>query len=367
MSSGDINQDRILSNTTLGVADLKNRGPLDFEIKNEILDSYWKHGFYILENVIDPVEIRDLREEFADLLQRTPSGSKSFVDAKNRRVKFDEIERQLFRFVKPLSDPYGGTAATGGRYQVKLSEPCPPVDAPTEVLLQIGGILQFLDSCLRIYGHPNLLALAAAINGEDFTPFNEVIWLKQPRLGAAVSWHQDGTTHWSSPTLDQGTHGFNFMLNLYKTSPENALWVVPGTHKQGKVNIRDLASNGNSEFLDGAVPLLCNPGDVAIVNRQIVHGSLPNQSDIPRYTFVFGFHRRSSLEGVQGWGKEPYTAEFIDNSSQIIPLAIAARSVKNLNERSFQYQPFTDKQPLDWNETNREKILHHYHKRMLGI
>ena len=351
--------------------ELSNRGPLEISsnggIDERILEAYWEQGFYVLENVIDTQEIEELREEFEKLLERAPSSSTSTTDKNARVLAFDDVERKLFHFVKPLSDPYGGTQATNSRYQVKISEPPIPADAPDEVLLQIGGILQFLDPCLRIYGHPDLLRLAEAVNGADFTPFNEVIWLKQPKFGAAVAWHQDGTTHWESPELDEGTHGFNFMLNLFETSAENSLWVLPKTHRFGKANIKELVANSSSEYLDGAVPLLCRPGDVAIVNRQIVHGSFPNQSDQPRYTFVFGFHRRASVEGVQGWAREPYTDDYLRTSSRIIPLAVAARQVHYPEEDPYQHQLFTDAHPIEWDELHRLEILKHYHKRAIGI
>ena len=351
--------------------ELPNRGPLeissDGDISEDILEAYWEHGFYVLEDVIKTEEIGDLREEFEKLLERAPSSSSSTTDNNARVLEFDDVERKLFHFVKPLSDPYGGTQATNSRYQVKITEPPMPADAPDEVLLQIGGILQFLDPCLRIYGHPGLLRLAEAINGADFTPFTEVIWLKQPKFGAAVAWHQDGTTHWENPALDEGTHGFNFMLNMYETTAENSLWVVPGAHKWGKVDIKELVRNSSSEYLDGALPLLCRPGDVAIVNRQIVHGSFPNQSNQPRYTFVFGFHRRSSVAGIQGWAREPYSEDYLRTSSRIIPLAVAARHKRYPEEDSYEHQLFADADAIEWNGLHRSEILKHYHKRMIGI
>lgn len=351
--------------------ELPNRGPLeissDGDISEDILEAYWEHGFYVLEDVIKTNEIGDLREEFEKLLERAPSSSTSTTDNNARVLAFDDVERKLFHFVKPLSDPYGGTQATNSRYQVKISEPPIPADAPDEVLLQIGGILQFLDPCLRIYGHPGLLRLAEAVNGADFTPFTEVIWLKQPKFGAAVAWHQDGTTHWENPALDEGTHGFNFMLNMYETTAQNSLWVLPGTHKRGKVDIKELVGNSASEYLDGALPLLCRPGDVAIVNRQIVHGSFPNQSNQPRYTFVFGFHRRSSVAGIQGWAREPYSEDYLRKSSRIIPLAVAARHNRYPEEVSYEHQLFTDADAIEWNRLHRSEILKHYHKRMIGI
>ena len=82
--------------------------------------------------------------------------------------------------------------------------------------------------------------MAAHISGPDFAPFREAVWVKLAGLGASTSWHQDGTTHWESPELDDVTHGFNFMTQLYLTSPSNALWLVPGSHRLGKIDIAAL-------------------------------------------------------------------------------------------------------------------------------
>ena len=111
-----------------------------------------------------------------------------------------------------------------------MIEPTPPEGAPDYVLQVVSGSLQYSDACLRVYGHPDLLRVAAAINGDDFTPFNEVIFIKQPGLGGSVAWHQDGTTHWDAPIFDKGSHGFNFMAQLYGCNAANGLWIVPGSH-----------------------------------------------------------------------------------------------------------------------------------------
>ena len=53
-----------------------------------------------------------------------------------------------------------------------------PEDAPDQVVLQISGSLQMMDSNLRLYGHPELLRVAEAINGADFVPFTDAVWVK---------------------------------------------------------------------------------------------------------------------------------------------------------------------------------------------
>ena len=144
---------------------------------------------------------------------------------------------------------------------------------------------------MRLYGHPELLAVAAAVNGEDFVLFADALFIKEPGRGASVAWHQDGVTHWESPDWDQGSHGFNFMAQLYGCTPANGVWVVPGTHRLGKVDIRAMVSEAGTERLPGAVPMVCAPGDVVISNRQVLHGSFANTSDEWRVTVNMGFHR----------------------------------------------------------------------------
>ncbi len=350
---------------------LPNRGPLSVDgtgkVDPNVVEAYWRYGFYVLTDVLSLVEMSELSKEFQSLLQRAPTGPNGPRDSSAKEVRFDKRQQKLFHFVKPLTDPYGGTDVTHSRYPVKMPEPELPLDSPNEVLLQIGGILQFLDSALRVYGHPKLLALTEAVNGQDFTPFTEVIWLKQPRFGAAVSWHQDGTTHWDSPVLDEGTHGFNFMVNIHGTTPENSLWVVPGTHKNGRADLKAMLAASDSDKPPGAVPLLCKPGDVAICNRQIVHGSFPNTSDVPRYTFVFGFHRRASVEGVRGWGREPYSAEHIDRSCRLIDIAIDARRQRFPREASYRYRPSVQRTQWRWTAQQRKAEMRNYQVRALGI
>ena len=150
-----------------------------------------------------------------------------------------EFTRSSFNFAKPLSDPVGGTSRNNGRHPAKMNEPTPPEDAPDFVITSISSPLQLMDSFLRLYGHPQLLSVAEHINGPDFTPFTESIIVKPPGLGASVAWHQDGTKQWDKPDWDQGTHGFNFMAQLYGSTAANGVWVLPGSHKQGKLDITE--------------------------------------------------------------------------------------------------------------------------------
>lgn len=349
---------------------LGNRGPLTLDSSGKLaratLDAYWEHGFYVFENVISAEELSELREGFSGVLAGAPAAAGSKLTATGEAAIDAQLAKPCFRFAKPLSDPFDATATTGGRYQIQMQTPAS--DEKPEVLLHITGIMQMMDAALRLYGHPKLLAVAESLNGADFTPFTAGLWVKQPIQGAAVAWHQDGTTHWESPDLDAGTHGFNFMSNLFDTNPVNSLWILPGTHDRGRIDLAALAAEAGSDRLTGAVPLLCRAGDVAISNRQVVHGSFPNTSNELRASLNFGFHRRASVLGQQGWAGQPYDHEHILQRSRVVQLAINARSERFPNETPYRYAPLADEaNSLMLTAANRKRVLHNYNLLDIGI
>jgi hypothetical protein len=326
---------------------LGNRGPIRFTadgaVHPDILDAYWRCGFYVFEGVLGPPELADIEADIQNVLDRLPAEKGAAVDAKGRPALDAGMKAPSLFWAKPLSDPFGGTSLAGGRHPVKMFEPQAASDAPKEVVYLILGSLQFSDAALRVYGHPRLLAVAAAVNGEDFVPFNEALFIKEPGRGASVAWHRDGLTHWDSPDWDQGSHGFNFMAQLYGCTPANGVWVVPGSHKLRRVDISAMVAEAGTERLPDAVPIVCKPGDVAITNRQAVHGSFANTSQDWRVTLNFGFHPRRSVLGVLGGGLHNaatvYDASRIHERARIIGYAINARQQRFPHEPPYVYAP----------------------------
>jgi len=329
---------------------LGNRGPIRFEadgrLAPDILAAYWRCGFYVFEGVLVAEELADIEADVKEILERLPHEKGATVDQHGRPALAADCKAPTLFWSKPLGDPFGGTSLANGRHPVKMFEPAAAADAPKEVVYLILGSLQFSEACLRVYGHPGLLGVAAAINGEDFVPFNEALFIKAPGLGASVAWHQDGTTHWHAPDWDEGTHGFNFMGQLYGSTAANGVWVVPGSHKLGKIDIKRWVAEAGSERLPEAVPIIAKPGDVAITNRQALHGSFANTSKDWRVTVNMGFHRRRSVLGVEGGGvhnaKGAYDETRIAERAKMIGYAIAARRRCFPNERSFVYKPHAD-------------------------
>lgn len=359
-------------------AAINNRGPVrlgpDGKLHPDIVAAYWLHGFYIFEGVVQPEELAELRAGCMDMLERAPVRKGATVDAQGRPAFGQDFGRAAYYLAKPLSDPHGGTQDLGGRHPTQMTQPKPDQDAPEEVVLRMYGMCQGVPAALRVYGHPHLLAIAEAINGEDFVPYNDVIFVKQPGLGPSISWHQDGVTHWDNPNWDEGIHGFNFQVQLYPTTPANALWIVPGSHKKGRADIkRIVAENGGSDQIPGAMPLVCKAGDVTAVNRQMLHGSFANSSPDMRMSITFGFHRRRSVLGqIPALGmkgqEEPMDEARIERRSAVVQVAIDARHQHFPGEEPFPYKPFLGREDeFRFNDATFDRVIRNYNLFDLAI
>ena len=354
---------------------MDNRGPIVFEdngqLSQHIVTAYEKYGFYIFTDVINEEELEDIKADLSDLKSRFPVSPGAPVAADGSPALGADCSTLTLLWSKSLGDPLGGTKLANGRHQVKLYEPTAADDAPEFAPFLLLGSLQFSETCLRVYGHPQLLKVAEEINGGDFAPFNESLFIKEPGVGAAVSWHQDGSTHWDNPEFDGGIHGFNFMVQVYGSTAVNGVWVLPGSHTQGKIDITKLVAQSGSERIEGTVPLVCDAGDVIICNRQLLHGSFANTGFEPRITVNFGFHRRSSVLNVEGSGTHSevqiFDADLIAKRSEVIGYGIDARRQRFPAETPFVYKPFRDQGLVyQWNEEARAS-LHDYNALDLSI
>ena len=122
-----------------------------------------------------------------------------------------------------------------------------------------------------------------------------------------------------------------------------------------------MVADAGSERIVDAVPIVCAPGDVAITNRQAVHGSFANTSPDWRVTVNFGFHRRSSVLDVEAGGvhnaKAVYDADRIRRRARLIGYGIDARRRRFPAETPFVYRPHLDEGlHYTWDESARADI-----------
>ncbi|MDA0788973.1 MAG: phytanoyl-CoA dioxygenase family protein [Proteobacteria bacterium] len=326
---------------------LGNRGPLRFDdngrLTEDILGAYHLHGFYVFTGVMSAEESRELIQDLEAVIDNAPVARDNPVDSHGRPSTWAEYYS--------LSD----SQSDDERAAVSL----------------VSHPLIMSDAALRAYAHPDLLKIAASINGQDFIPFTEAIQYKAAHSGF-TRWHQDGRTHWTAEgdALEQSdgsgkTHGFNLSIACSQCTPVNCLWVVPGSHRQWR-----LAGGGKfppiSEQIPDAVPALMEPGDCVIVNRSSLHGSYPNKTSRSRMTLLLGYHRRDSAIGtsttnvhafIRPEKSKPvtYSEEYILRRARMIPLAIDARRQRYPDEAPYEYSG-TYIGDGQWNEQARAEI-----------
>jgi len=92
---------------------MPNRGPVRFEqdgrLAQDILDAYWRYGFYVFTNVLGQDERSDLEHDITALLDNAPITRGAKTDRHGRPALGANCKGRNVSMVKPLSDIYGGT------------------------------------------------------------------------------------------------------------------------------------------------------------------------------------------------------------------------------------------------------------------
>ncbi len=133
----------------------------------------------------------------------------------------------------------------------------------------------------RLVSDPRLLDIAELFVGSDLALFATHYICKEPVVGRAVPWHQDGG-YWPLKPMEV----VSLWLAVTASTRENGcLKVVPGSHT---TRLLDMVPTDRDEVLPLEVPVDVDerdavaielaPGDVSVHHPNIVHGSDPNTS-----------------------------------------------------------------------------------------
>lgn len=142
--------------------------------------------------------------------------------------------------------------------------------------------------------------------------FTEKLNLKRPRLGGANPMHQD-YPYWVNVS-DDASQIATTIIFLDDSSVDNGcLWVIPGSHKQGKWTTRtdgdEFAHNevDPAAYPDAtAVPVELPKGSTLSFGAFLVHKSAQNLSDENRRTLLYSYQppgRRRQVDSVRNWVK----------------------------------------------------------------
>lgn len=143
--------------------------------------------------------------------------------------------------------------------------------------------------------NPEITGAVSSILGTNLLCWASSFFIKNPKDGAFISWHQD-STYWNLSSPDVLTA----WVALTPSTPENGcMRVIPGTHLKDQVPHRDtfaennLLSRGQEIAVevdeDDAVDVVLKPGEMSLHHVRIFHGSKANQSTQRRIGFAIRY------------------------------------------------------------------------------
>jgi phytanoyl-CoA hydroxylase len=211
------------------------------------VEEFHKNGFLIVENVLAPDELADMRQR-ADEIARgeLPEGSR--------------ITRQ----VEPAIQR-GETKA----------------DTYQDSLRKMVGLALARDDVFEAHAkRPKIVGIMQALLGPDLTLYQDQLFMKAPRVGSRQPYHQDQPAgfHIDPPELL-----VTCWTGLDESTEENGcLRYLTGSHKLGALTREQRAeyeARAKDGPLPGEVPLILPPGGCGIHHGWLLHSSDVNRSD----------------------------------------------------------------------------------------
>lgn len=246
------------------------------------VDFFYENGYLVVRRAIDPETISELRDATATL------------QARYQAVRQEDGVHYTSPSAKSFDEMMDGSASAKG--------------GSDAVLWRIDDLESKMPEIAKLKTHPFPHLAMEALLGKKLVQYNESFVTKPPRIGQPVLWHQDPSFKKKSvpdpiSTID---------VYLDKADEDNGcLWVVPGSHKQGVIDVKQLVDEHGFD-LPGAQPVEMEPGDVAFHDNGCLHGSKANTSDRERRILYLAFQTERQARSVG-----QFDDDFIERRKQL--------------------------------------------------
>ena len=153
----------------------------------------------------------------------------------------------------------------------------------------------FAPYLLEIGRDQRLLSIVREILGSDSC--NHLInqaHFKLPNDGVDFPWHQDSQYRRYGTDLWNDFNGRGSFVQIYTavdpaTIENGCLYVFPGSHHKGHLNLDTRSLTEVGYEAESAVPVLLEAGDIVIFGPYLIHGSSANTSAGPRRALINGY------------------------------------------------------------------------------
>lgn len=224
-----------------------------------------RDGCIVVENVVEPALLAELRRDFANWVEESRSHAGAWGSTVDGRPRFDV-------------------------------EPGHSADKPA--LRRVNSPCEVSDAYFRAMKESGVADVAAELVGPNLKFHHSKINSKLPGAATAVKWHQDFpfTPHTNDSIVTA-------LLFVDEVTEENGpLEVVPGTHR-GEIHSLWHGGRFTAAVADEvaeasqrrAVRVLGPAGACCFMHTRLLHGSAPNRSDRPRTLFISVYTAEDAL------------------------------------------------------------------------
>ncbi|MSU88763.1 phytanoyl-CoA dioxygenase [Rhodobacteraceae bacterium 2CG4] len=256
----------------------------------EQIDAFGRDGYLVVEDAVDRGVLDALHAEYSALMDRLYEGWRA-----EGRV------------------PPGAALDFWGKLSAAYAAGCDWFQ-PMDCSLPGGAIaadtpMHFGPAAFDMITHPRLLDIVERLIGPEITsnpiqhirikPPQREVHADETRAHVSLTdWHQDrGVT---LPEADR-TDMVTVWLAITDVTLDSApLQVIPGGHRGGLIEHCGWVQTGIPRTLvpaERAVPLPCRAGAAVIFHPLTPHASLPNRSDVYRWSFDIRFNRTGQPTG----------------------------------------------------------------------
>ena len=229
-------------------------------------DAFWKDGVLVVEDAVSDAQLEQLRSVFSGWVEESRSHTEDYGETLDGRARFD---------LQP-----GHSAERPGLRRIQSPEEV------SDVYESVMRTARVVDYCAELIG-PNLRFHHGKVNS------------KLPGSGTAVKWHQDFP--FQPMTNDDMITCLLFLDDV--TLENGPLEVIPTSHKgplyphwhngifTGAIDERIIEPQR-----DKIVKCTGSAGAVCLMHVNLLHGSAPNLSDVPRTLYITTYYAEDAIE-----------------------------------------------------------------------